>query len=195
MGIPGTSATQLTKVDLPEKIIKISAGSEISLFLSETNTLYACGTILSSQLNLDGEEPVKSPKKIAENIIELSAGAKVFHVINTKNELLSLGTNVVGEAGTGDDIGMVKKLTKVNIPEKVKAVYSGNFFYCIAVTQSNQFYVWGENFNGEFESSKNNIREPKLLEVNLVPQRVVVGGGECLYSHLTTGCMPSARIW
>ena len=103
LGIDNKETTSTpTKVKLPGKVVKISAGRSHSLFLLENGDLYGCGNNAFGQLGLGSAKFQLSPKKISlENIRDISCGYDFSVVCDSKGYVYTFGHPENGQLGNG----------------------------------------------------------------------------------------------
>ena len=133
-----------------EKIKQIVCGNTHSMALTYSNEIYIWGHNTSGQLGF-GDDDQNSPRKLdLENVKEIFCGTAHSIALTYENEVYVWGHNYYGELGLGDND---HRYTPHKLPfpangEKVKQIICGDN-HSIAVTYSNEIYVWGSNESGE----------------------------------------------
>ena len=123
---------------LNEKIIKVSCGSTHTLFLSEKNNLYICGSNATGQTGLNTiNGNTESPVLIDSNVIDILGCASHSLILKENNEIYTCGTNDNGRTGLSLNSGNTLILTKIENIEKVDIICnSKNNLYLINKEES-----------------------------------------------------------
>ncbi|OCL95844.1 hypothetical protein [Aliarcobacter thereius] len=166
--------------DKDKKIVK-SAGNlycngdiNRSEFLIENET--TAESILRKNIEFDLNKNDLNQNKDAIFLKDIAMIEDAILLLSDKGDLFTIGTNTNGVLGiNSDDFNFYSKKAKINIDNlaKVKfvsiaATRDKNIF--AAIDESDNFYIWGETFKGNFTKPTIISSSIKLSENYLLPQ-------------------------
>jgi len=187
--------------NLPQ-ITKITTGSNHTLALSETGTVYGWGSNSNLQLSHQKEfaavenpllavfNPIKLDTNLGENIVEDFSAGDEFTILVTKNklnnetEVFGCGHNIQGELGAGflkhvSDIVKIESLSNYKIKTdegeqniKIKEISCGNN-HCMALLSIGVVMEWGSNEHGQLGNRKRVFSENPLIINNFTKENVI----------------------
>lgn len=155
------------KVNGLPKAIKIAAGNNNTMIITENKELYGWGLNAYGDLGLGNYTNRVLPKKVTgiKDIIDISGGKSHFIVLNSNGEVYTTGSNLYGQLGLGrTDINKVNEFTKVEISEKIGTINAGELSN-IVTTVDGYVYSWGGNTYGQLGTNDNiNKNKPTRIE-------------------------------
>lgn len=193
-----------TLVTLPGQdgsVVKIAAGRESSLALTESGQLYSFGNNRFGELGYEensgpGPDPFENNHQTptvvpmpegAGEIVDIAAGSFHTLVLTDENQLYSFGKNTLGALGNSTNLNNQEANptpTAVSFPggvgqiEQIDAGYEDSF----VLSSTGRGYSFGWNYFGEQGRTTNN----KSLKPNPVPTLVPLSAGAAL-AALSTG--------
>lgn len=143
-----------TPIDIPDETIRVIASKgNHTLFLTDKNNVYSCGSNRFGQLGLGDNIDQVVPKRLSipnnKKIIAIAMGAFHSLLLTNNNEVYSCGFNENGQLGLGHTLQQ-NSLQQVHIPnhEKIVAIDAG-LMHTLLLTDNNNVYVCGNNTFGE----------------------------------------------
>lgn len=111
----GESASDEKKKKVPlENVVDVACGSSHSIFLTNEGVIYGSGNNTLSQLGIEGEKMLLTPKLILEGVEKIRAGCD-FCIAEKEHKLLSWGSNINGELGFDElEVDEIKRPTEID---------------------------------------------------------------------------------
>ncbi len=165
IGIEGHNEHETLPAKVMSNIRQFSPGSDFSLILSQSDSLYACGrNDLTHSFGIDTISGSTLPLFIQDDVKEVSAGLNFSLLIKNDGTLLGAGKNTSGQVGIGAISQKVNTFTQ--ILTNVKKISTG-WYFSMAITESNELYGFGANRKGQLGNGKSGNGElsvsPELI--------------------------------
>lgn len=141
--------------------------------LTSDGVLYAWGENRYFQLGVGDNEPRTTPTRVImdefgdEEVTSMSCGDSHSIALTKAGHLYVWGINLSGQLGLGTNSSSSKPVRLTAIPEKFKLIACGKS-HSLAVTEYNQMYGWGSNFNNQVGVGL------VSLPVQLTPQKLTL---------------------
>ncbi|KAJ3383352.1 hypothetical protein HDU92_004253 [Lobulomyces angularis] len=146
------------RVFFKEKVKSISLGSNHTILLSSTGSVWSCGLNDFGQIGFNEDVSQSLVLKEAElvkghSFLKASCGWNHTLLMDSEGSLFSLGNNEFGQLGINKSelknfsYGAFK-LFRVDITKKVTFISSG-YRSNVALTEDGEVFVWGQNKHGE----------------------------------------------
>lgn len=120
--------------------------------LLNDGSLYGCGANQKGQLATGNTDDTYNTVKInlSSNVNELTIIDSSIIALLEDGSLYSWGDNTDGVLGTGSNASVISSATKINLPDKVKKIYTYNknvtdYRAVITTLEDNSTYAWGKN--------------------------------------------------
>jgi len=130
----------------------IKCGKEYSMALSTTGIIYTWGHNNYGQLGDNTTTNKLIPTKITVSGVEfddISAGFGHSMALSTTGELYTWGYNNKGQLG--DNTNVMKNVpTNITVSGKTFKSISAGYLYSTAISDSKEYYAWGDNSYGVF---------------------------------------------
>ena len=198
------SSDRPTRVDTPAGVTfkAIAAGSDFSLALSTTGTVYAWGNNEVGQLGApaviqSSAVPVPVVMPAGVTFASITAGAEYALAISTTGKVYAWGQdNTAQLAGPTDNTGQPEPVGGLP-PAQTFIAVAANDSTAYALTESGTVWDWGEDFYGQLGDDPNPTAIPNLLPPNrLLPcptnASVVAPGSKCPLGNMPAGTTTSA---
>jgi alpha-tubulin suppressor-like RCC1 family protein len=171
-----------------KKILSISAGGYHSILLTNENlnNLYSCGENNSGQLGLGNNTDRNEFTSVTININEkrtiyISGGGNHSLILtnDSLNNLYSCGQNSSGQLGLANNVNynsfqLSSNTLQNNYYTSISAGYNHSFV--TTFDKTNNFYVVGNNTNGQLDLSNNTSNILKKSTINIYGKTVILNG-------------------
>lgn len=181
------------KVDLPNKVKKISTGTGHACAILITKELYCWGGNSSGQVGNGETEASRLPVKVLENVIDVNANtASTCAIVSTDSEIMGApycwGYNITGQLGVGNKTDRSIP-TPVNGGFTAKKIDLGAGFGCL-IDSSDQLRCWGSNSNGQLgDGTTIEKLSPNLVSSLVNVSEIRLGGSHlCALSNNNFYC-------
>eukprot|EP01084_Bolivina_argentea_P008605 16108_1 len=150
-----------------ETIINIKCGNSHSIFLTNNNNVYSCGSNRECQCLMDNNiKCIAKPKLIYNNIKQIDVGDYMSLLLQINGDLIILGSFGDNNINFANEIVSNFKNKSITIKEICSGYYHG-----LALTVNNKCYSYGNNFNGQCGSGEKSglsevITDPYLILFN-----------------------------
>lgn len=162
--------------------LKLGCGFHHSMALTYSNELYVWGSNEFGQLGLDDTVNRNSPQKInITNVKQFSCGSYHSMILTYSGKIYVWGNNDCGQLGLGDFLNRStpQKLSGADLPKFKQIVCQDNC--SLAITETNEIYVWGYNNNGQLGlGDRDNRNTPHKLNFDhSVDVKEIICGDKC----------------
>lgn len=161
-------------VRLPEKLnlhdIKtISIGDNSTGIITNSGKIYVCGDNGDGKLGLGHKKDPRFFEKVKlDDIKKIICGPYHCGVLTNLDEFYTCGKNNNGQLGLGNNKS-IRSFEKINLKNFSVKKISYGVYHCVALTYSNEIYVWGNNKCGQLGLGHyNNINSPQKLDLENV---------------------------
>lgn len=191
--------------DLLEKTLAVSEGKDFHVILKTDGTVWTYGKNDVGQLGIGqtlGCYRIPCEIKI-KNVTAISAGREYCMALDNEGNVWSWGSNKSGQLGNGsyENTAVPVKVSFGNV--KIKSISAGNE-HSMAVSESNEVYVWGSNESGQLGINDGSIKSLNIpVKLNMTNVKMASAGinhsvvlkadgtvytfGDNLYGQLGTG--------
>ena len=155
-----------------KNIRKICCGKSHSIILTISGKIYIWGGNFQGQLGIGNNIDQNIPQELElENIRKICCGFFYSMALTNCGNIYVWGSNVYGQLGLGLDYGINQYIPLKNkLLSNIKSIYCG-YDHSIAITKTNDIYVWGRNDMGQLglgDYSDRNI--PQKLDLKFTNQ-------------------------
>ena len=172
---------QLIK-NIPDKVIKISAGDFHSLALLETGKVYGWGLNGDGQLGDGSTKKSSRPqlmKTIPGKVVDIATGTYHSLVLLESGKVYGWGRNGFGQLGDGTNKDRNLPQLITSLPSKVVGIAAGDN-HSLAVLKSGKVYGWGCNIYDQLgDGTAHNRKRPQVID--FIQGKVVALAGS--YQH------------
>ncbi len=153
------SAESLTPLEnVPGKVVSIDACIETSAAVMENGDLYIWGW------GNGQTRPVKKMEGMASVAMGNAGGFNTYLALSKTGELYAWGYNDCGQIGNGDpESGRIIAEEPYKVMEHVKQMDTSGS-HSLAVTETGDLYVWGDNSYGQVGNGKSGQDDIKVTE-------------------------------
>ncbi|ETW06901.1 hypothetical protein, variant 1 [Aphanomyces invadans] len=157
------------EVTLPEKVVEVACGTTLSLFRTESGSLYANGGNYYGQCGVGHEnasvweaEVVKLPP-----VQQVAAGYQHVLALTTEGQVYSWGKGERGQLGYGT-VNLSAPQQLVALRDKQVRYVDASFNTSLAVTVDGELYVWGKLMGADQHGRKNGEDQitPRLVRTS-----------------------------
>ncbi|XP_011697417.1 PREDICTED: X-linked retinitis pigmentosa GTPase regulator [Wasmannia auropunctata] len=184
------SKPSCVKILKPERVTHVACGRAHTLICTGAQKIFACGSNQEGQLGRENSvigDSSSSPILVYDcglagpRVVQLAAGSHHSMALTSDGGVVVWGSNLEGQLGLPGISGLVKKPTKVPIPEPVKEISAG-YYHSVFLTESGLVYVCGESESGKLGINVNFSTQvaPKQMQLPSPALHVACGGHHTL---------------
>jgi len=175
----GTYGWSVMPHGISERIVRVRAGRDHAILVTESGDLYAWGTNEVGQLGLGDTDPRTEPTYVASNVLDASPFWDSTLVLFADGSVAVCGDNTDGQCGQDFFGGYQTELQRVNVPPIEAIMYGCLSRTAMVITQESsdplvaetQSQVWGWGANNGYQlldGSNASSPTPRLLGTNLL---------------------------
>jgi alpha-tubulin suppressor-like RCC1 family protein len=158
IGTETQSVSRLTQIEIPVRILHVSAGLQHSLAVAEDGSLWAFGDNNFGQLGLgiylrSANTPTKIPE--TQNFCAISTGGYFSLALDRNGKVWSFGINQYGQLGLGDTVH--RHTPELNPHLENITVISAGLLHALALDIHGNIWSFGANANGELGLGDNRL--------------------------------------
>ncbi|CAG4976764.1 unnamed protein product [Colias eurytheme] len=156
----------------PHRTMFVACGRAHTIFVTDTNAIYAVGCNEEGQLGTGDVESHSVPQYVEldadQPIRQVSAGSNHTAVLTDDGRVFMCGSNTEGQLGLGEDTRTSVKLTELKFMEKIAFVECG-YYHTVFITAKGAVFVTGDNENQKLgiSDTANIIYVPQVLPTNV----------------------------
>ena len=154
-GLFNSATWNVTQVGTANDWLKVSAGTQFSLAIKTTGTLWSWGLNNTGQLGDGTIVNTNAPNQVgtANNWLKIDAGDQHSLAIDASGFLYAWGNNTSGQLGNGTNTTSLFPI--VITSSNNWAEVSAGFDHSLAINTSSILYSWGNNNNGQLGDGTN----------------------------------------
>ncbi|XP_018910621.2 X-linked retinitis pigmentosa GTPase regulator isoform X1 [Bemisia tabaci] len=167
-----------------EKVEHVSCGRAHTIFSTESNKIFACGSNNDCQLGTEltnGSDhsviPVQTTQ-LSEKIRLLTAGSQHSAALTESGKVYIWGSNTEGQCGLGQTPSIIAAPTLLTIKNSIITHVSCGYYHTAFVTEEGKLFICGEGENGKLGLGDDIVNQvyPLLVDIDAFIIHVACGG-------------------
>ncbi|XP_068630724.1 X-linked retinitis pigmentosa GTPase regulator homolog [Battus philenor] len=154
----------------PHRAMFVACGRAHTIFVTDTNAIYAAGCNEEGQLGTGDTEPRTLPQYVELNSVvikQVSAGSNHTAILSEDGRVFVCGSNSEGQLGLGEGTRSCSQLTELKFMEKIAFVECG-YYHTVFITDRGAVFVTGDNENQKLGIPKTvtTVYVPEVIPIN-----------------------------
>ncbi|XP_050676009.1 X-linked retinitis pigmentosa GTPase regulator-like isoform X2 [Leptidea sinapis] len=156
----------------PHRTLFVACGRAHTVFVTDTNAIYAVGCNDEGQLGTGDTEQQTVPQYVEldvdQPIRQVAAGSNHTAILTDEGRVFVCGSNSEGQLGLGEDTRSSLRFVELKFMEKIAFVECG-YYHTVFITAKGAVFVTGENENQKLGiiNTNNIIYVPQVLPLDV----------------------------